>query len=76
MSVRNRDAIGMITLLMTLGITTKVLPTQDRKSSNALKIVLRTKTAEHSNGRWISQTMVTIVVGGKKEHAKLNLSIH
>ena len=51
MSVRDRDAIGMITLVMTLGITTKVLPYKDRKSSNALRIVLRTKTVEHSNGR-------------------------
>ena len=50
MSVRDRDAIGMITLVMTLGITTKVLPDKD-VSSNALRIVLRTKTVEHSNGR-------------------------
>ena len=50
MSVRDRDAIGMITLVMTLGITTKVLPAKD-VSSNALRIVLRTKTVEHSNGR-------------------------
>ena len=50
MSARDRDAIGMITLVMTLGITTKVLPAKD-VSSNALRIVLRTKTVEHSNGR-------------------------
>ena len=50
MSVRDRDAIGMITLVMTLGITTKVLTTKD-VSSNALMIVLETKTVGHSNGR-------------------------
>ena len=50
MSARDRDAIGITTLVMTLGITTKVLPAKD-VSSNALRIVLRTKTVEHSNGR-------------------------
>ena len=50
MSVRDRDAIGMITLVMTLGITTKVLKIKE-VSSNALRIVLETKTVGHSNGR-------------------------
>ena len=50
MSVRDRDAIGTITLVMTLGITTKVLPTED-VSLNALRIVLGMKTVGHSNGR-------------------------
>ena len=75
MSARDRDAIGMITLVMTLGITTKVLKTKE-VSSNALRIVLGTKTVELSNGLLLSQIKVTIVVGGITENAKLNLSIH
>ena len=75
MSARDRDAIGLITLVMTLGITTKVLKTKE-VSSNALRIVLGTKTVELSNGLLLSQIKVTIVVGGITENAKLNLSIH
>ena len=76
MSVHDRDAIGKITIpTLTSGITTKVMPTKD-VSSNALRIVLGTRTVEHSNGQLISQIMVTIVVGGKTENVKLNLNIH
>ena len=75
MSVRDRDAVGKITLATTLGITTKILPTED-VSSNALRIVQGTNTVEHLNGRLISQIRVTIVVGGKTENVKLNLNIH
>ena len=75
MSVRDRDAVGKITLAMTLGITTKILPTED-VFSNALRIVQGTNTVEHLNGRLISQIRVTIVVGGKTENVKLNLNIH
>ena len=75
MSVGDRDAIGLITLVMTLGITTKVWPTKD-VSSNALRIVQGTKTVEHSNGQLISRIMFTIVAGGRTENVKLNLNIH
>ena len=50
MSVRGRDANGMITLVTTLGITMKLLPAED-VSSNVLRIVLGMKTVGHSNGR-------------------------
>ena len=76
MSVQDRDANGKVTIpTSTSGITTKVMPTKD-VSSNALRIVLGTRTVEHSNGQLISQIMVTIVVGGKTENVKLNLNIH
>ena len=75
MSVRDRDAVGTITLATTLGITTKILTTKD-VSSNALRIVLGINTVEHLNGRLLSQIRVTIVVGGRMENAKLNLNIH
>ena len=76
MSVQDRDANGKVTIpTSTSGITTKVMPTKD-VSSNALRIVLGTRTVEHSNGQLISQIMVTIVVGGRTENVKLNLNIH
>ena len=75
MTVRDRDAVGKITLATTLGITTKILLAKD-VSSNALRIVLGINTVEHLNGRLISQIRVTIVVGGRMENAKLNLNIH
>ena len=53
MSVRDRDAVGTITLATTLGITTKILPAKD-VSSNALRIVLGINTVEHLNGRLIN----------------------
>ena len=75
MSVRDRDAVGKITVATSLGITTIILPTKD-VSSNALRIVLGTNTVERLNGRLISQIRVIIVVGGRMENAKLNLNIH
>ena len=76
MSVQDRDANGKVTIpTSTSGIITKVMPTKD-VSSNALRIVLGTRTVEHSNGQLISLIMVTIVVGGKTENVKLNLNIH
>ena len=76
MSVPDLDANGRVTLATsTSGITIKVLPTEE-VFSIALRIVLGTKTVELSNGLLISQIKVTIVVGGIKENAKLNLSIH
>ena len=76
MSVPDLDANGRITLATsTSAITIKVLPTKE-VLSNALRIVLGTKTVELSNGLLISQIMVTIVVGGRTENVKLNLNIH
>ena len=53
MSVQDRDANGKVTITTsTTGITTKVMPTKD-VSSNALRIVLGTRTVEHSSGQLI-----------------------